>query len=93
MRFSDAELEAIRVLQGRLEARTGKHHTPTDVVRWLLARADQPPEPQATPKPAKAPKPAAAGCLHIKSSLISGGLRKCDACAAIRRADGTWYQP
>lgn len=36
IRFTDAELALIRVHAARLEQRTGKHHTPSDVARWLL---------------------------------------------------------
>lgn len=39
MRFTDAELELIRVHALRLEERTGRRHTPTDVIRFLLRQS------------------------------------------------------
>jgi hypothetical protein len=31
------------------------------------------------------------GCEHKKSVLITGGMRKCPSCGAVRRPDGRWY--
>lgn len=39
MRFTEAELELIRIHQQRLQERTGRQHSATDVVRYLLQAA------------------------------------------------------
>ena len=46
MRFTDAERDLIAVHQARLRERTGRDHTPTDVVRYLLGAVK--PNPTAT---------------------------------------------
>lgn len=46
MRFTDAERDLIAVHQTRLKERTGRDHTPTDVVRYLLGTVA--PKPGAT---------------------------------------------
>lgn len=43
MRFTEAEWDLIRAHAERLEAKTGKRHTPSDVVRFLL-RTSKPAE-------------------------------------------------
>lgn len=50
IRFSEAERELIAAHQARLQDRTGKYHSATDVVRLLLREA----KPPSTQSPADA---------------------------------------